>query len=125
MRYRYILEEMKTIETESVDLVVTDPFYVPPNIFSWKNFDEFYWNFNEKWLTELKRILKKDYHLFISFSSEDMARFEMLLKKLKYDIKSRIVWHYRNAGGRCAGQDRFGKTYEFSNWKRRISNCRT
>jgi len=42
-----------------------------------------------------------------------MARFELLLKEVSFDIKSRIVWHYRNAGGRCRANDRFGKTYEF------------
>ena len=107
------LEVMKEIPNERVDLILTDPFYVPPNIFQWKNFDDFYWEFNKEWLLETKRIVKKNYHFFITFSSEDMARFESLLKELNFDIKSRIVWHYRNAGGRCRAQDRFGKTYEF------------
>lgn len=42
-----------------------------------------------------------------------MAKFENLLVGLKYSIASRVVWHYRNAGGRCAGSKSFGKTYEF------------
>lgn len=96
-----------------VDLVLTDPFYVPPNMFKWRTFDEFYWGFNKQWLEEIKKIVKDDYHMFISFSSEDMATFERLLRDLDFIIKSRIVWHYRNAGGRCKGKDRFGKTYEF------------
>lgn len=107
------LEVMKEMPDKCVDLVITDPFYVPPSMFQWKNFDDFYWGFNKKWLQETKRILKKNYHLFISFSSEDMARFDLLLRELGFDIKSRIVWHYRNAGGRCAGKKSFGKTYEF------------
>lgn len=96
-----------------LDMVFADPFYVPPQMFDWSMFDEFYWGFNERWLSTIKSKVKDSGHIFISFSSEDMARFEMLLKKIGYDIKSRIVWHYRNAGGRCRGSDRFGKTYEF------------
>jgi len=61
------LEIMPELEPESVDLIIADPFYVPPNIFKWKNFDDFYWAFNKKWLLESKRILKKDFHMFIFF----------------------------------------------------------
>ena len=106
-------ETLKRLPDESIDLVFADPFYVPPNMFDWKLFDDFYWGFNREWLTALKAKVKKTGHIFISFSSEDMARFEMLLREVGYESKSRVVWHYRNAGGRCRGGDRFGKTYEF------------
>lgn len=106
-------ETIKRFEDGSIDMVFADPFYVMPNSFDWQLFDQFYWGFNREWLTALKPKVKSTGHIFISFSSEDMARFEHLLKELGYTIKSRIVWHYRNAGGRCRGNDRFGKTYEF------------
>ena len=41
-----------------------------------------------------------------------MAKFEFLLAELQLPLRSRIVWHYRNAGGRCADKGQFGKTYE-------------
>jgi len=56
------LVAMKDIPDKSVDLVLTDPFYVPKINFSWENFDDFYWDFNKKWLLEVKRILKDDFH---------------------------------------------------------------
>ena len=48
------LEIMKTFPDKSVDLVLTDPFYVPQTQFNWKLFDDFYWDFNRKWITEVK-----------------------------------------------------------------------
>ena len=98
---------------EKVDLVLTDPFYVPKKNFEWKLFDEYYWDFNKQWLISLKSLLKDEFHLFISFSQVDMARFEFILKELGFDIKSRIVWNYRNSCKSVAGDTQFAKTYEF------------
>ena len=63
-------------------------------------------------MKEFIRLIKDDGHIFISFSSQKMAKFEFLLAELGVPLKSRIVWHYRNAGGRCADKGQFGKTYE-------------
>lgn len=106
-------ETIKRFDDASIDMVFADPFYVPENKFKWELFTDFYWSFNREWLTLLKAKVKPTGHIFISFSSEDMARFEMMLKELGYTIKSRLVWHYRNAGGRVRQNDKFGKTYEF------------
>ena len=107
------LEEMKKIPDKSVDLVLTDPFYVPQTQFSWKLFDEFYWDFNRKWFKEVKRVLKDDFHLLVSFASQDMFKFEGFLLEMGFDIKSRIVWNYRNSAKSTAGNTQFAKTYEF------------
>jgi len=96
-----------------VDLVLTDPFYVPKKNFEWKLFDDFYWGFNKQWLSNIKDILCTEYHLFVSFSQIDMARFEFLLKELGFEIKSRIVWNYRNSCKAVAADTQFAKTYEF------------
>ena len=101
------------MEDNSIDLVITDPFYVPKAQFDWETFDKWYWNWNKEWLSEVKRVLKKDFHLLISFSSEDMSKFEFLLKDLKFDIKSRIVWNYRNSAKATAKNTKWAKTYEF------------
>lgn len=98
---------------KSFDCVITDPFYVPKSQFQWKNFDDFYWGFNRQWLTEVKRLLKTDFHLLISFASNDMYQFEGLLRELDFDIKSRIVWNYRNSAKGTAKGTVFAKTYEF------------
>jgi len=107
------LEVLPKIASNSVDLVITDPFYVPKAQFDWEIFDKFYWEWNSKWLTEVKRIVKNDFHLFVSFSSEDMSKFETLLKEVGFNIRSRIVWNYRNSAKSTAGDTKFAKTYEF------------
>lgn len=107
------LEELKKLPDKSVDLVITDPFYVPKSQFEWKNFDDFYWGFNRQWLTECQRIVKDDFHLLVSFASADMYPFEGLLRELGFDIKSRMVWNYRNSAKGTAKGTVFAKTYEF------------
>lgn len=107
------LEILKMLPDKSVDLVITDPFYVPKVQFDWKNFDDFYWGFNRQWLTEVKRVVKDDYHLLVSFASADMYQFEGLLREMGFDIKSRIVWNYRNSAKGTAKGTVFAKTYEF------------
>jgi len=108
-----VLEGLKQIEDKSVDLVITDPFYVPKAQFDWETFDNWYWEWNKKWLMEIKRIVKDDYHMFISFSSDDMARFDLLLQECGFNITSRIVWNYRNSCKATAKDTKFAKTYEF------------
>ena len=106
-----VIEELKKIPDKSIDLVITDPFYVPKSKFEWETFDNWFWNWNKEWLKEIKRIVKDDFQMFISFSSEDMARFDLLLQELGFTIQSRIVWNYRNAA-KGVGKG-FAKTYEF------------
>jgi len=106
-----ILEGLKKIEDKTIDLVITDPFYVPKSKFKWETFDKWYWEWNKKWLLEIKRIVKDDFHFFLSFSSEDMAKFDLLLQEVGFKIKSRIVWNYRNASKGCG--EGYAKTYEF------------
>ncbi len=107
------LEVMKDIPDNSIDLVLTDPYYIPKSNFNWKNFDEFYWDFNKKWLLEIKRVLKDDFHFIFTFSSEDMAKFDLLLQEVGFDIKSRMVWNYRNSAKSTAKDTKWAKTYEF------------
>lgn len=96
---------------KSVDLVIADPWYYVDNAKIKNAFqDEVFWNITKCWVREVLRICKG--HIFITFSSQTMAKFEYLLADLYTPIKSRIVWHYRNAGGRCADTRAFGKTYE-------------
>ena len=107
------LELIKSIEDESVDLIFNDPWYYPNNQKTRNAFeDDTFWRITEMWLNECRRVLKRSGHMFISFSSQKMAKFEFLIAKLNLPLQSRIVWHYRNAGGRCADKCRWGKTYE-------------
>jgi DNA modification methylase len=106
-------ETFKRIPSQAIDLIFADPWYYPDNSKTKNAFeDEIFWNITKSWLLECVRIIKPDGHLFISFSTQKMAKFEFLLGELQLPLRSRIVWHYRNAGGRCADKGQFGKTYE-------------
>jgi len=107
------IDGMKEMDDNSIDLIFTDPWYYPENQKTKNAFqDDYFWEFTEIWMRELLRIINGTGHIFISFSSQKMAKFEFLLSKLSVPLKSRIIWHYRNAGGRCADKGQFGKTYE-------------
>jgi site-specific DNA-methyltransferase (adenine-specific) len=107
------IEGFKALPNESVDLIFADPWYYPENQKTKNAFEnDVFWEITEKWLKECLRVIKKTGHIFISFSSQKMAKFEFLLANLSAPLRSRIVWHYRNAGGRCADKGAFGKTYE-------------
>jgi len=107
------IEGLKQLEDNSIDMIFNDPWYYPNNQKTRNAFeDDTFWEITEDWLKECKRVLKKEGHIFISFSSQKMAKFEFLISKLNLPLQSRIVWHYRNAGGRCADKGRFGKTFE-------------
>lgn len=106
-------ETFKRIEDKSIDLIFADPWYYPENTKTKNAFeDEVFWNITKRWLLECERVVKPEGHLFVSFSSQKMAKFEFLLAEIQFPLRSRIVWHYRNAGGRCADKGQFGKTYE-------------
>lgn len=104
---------LPALKDKSVDLVLTDPFYVPQTQYSWKLFDEFYWSFNAYWMGEIKRTLKDEFHLLVSFASQDMCKFENFLVNTGFEVKSRIVWNYRNSAKSTANETQYAKTYEF------------
>lgn len=107
------LQFMNRLKSESINLIFADPWYFPENQKTRNAFEnDVYWDLMEKYVREFQRIIRKDGHIFVSFSPQKMAKFEFLLAKLQLPIRSRIVWHYRNAGGRCADKGMFGKTYE-------------
>ncbi len=107
------LEIMPMLNDKSIDLVFADPWYYPDNAKTKNAFeDEIFWKIARLWLLECSRVIKLSGHLFVSFSSQKMAKFEFILAELQLPLRSRVVWHYRNAGGRCADKGQFGKTYE-------------
>lgn len=108
------LDVMADMLDGCVDLAFADPWYYPENQKTRNAFEsDTFWNQALIWMRELNRVTNKNRgHIFVCFSPQKMAKFEFLLSKLGVPLKSRIVWHYRNAGGRCSSKDMFGKTYE-------------
>ena len=103
------LEWLKSIESESVDLVFADP---PYNIkkADWDKFEsqEKYINWSMKWIGEAARILKKTGTLYICGFSEILADLKHPSMKYFQGCKW-IVWYYKNKAN--LGKD-WGRSHE-------------
>ena len=97
------IEELKTIEDKSVDLIVTSPPY-------WKGFEyEAYFNSYKQyldwcaiWLRECKRVLKPygTFYLNVINDSEITIRafeiMELATRQLMYKLHDTIIWYRYN-----------------------------
>jgi len=82
------IEGFKTLPNESVDLIFADPWYYPENQKTKNAFEnDVFWEITEKWLKECLRVIKKTGHIFISFSSQKMAKFEFFTCEFICTIK--------------------------------------
>lgn len=107
-----VLTAMKTIDTESVDLIFADP---PYNI--GKDFDGLKEQWSEEsflewcyeWLDECYRVLKKNGTFYLMNSTENMPFLDIWCRR-KFHIKSRIVWTYDSSG--VQAKNYFGSLYE-------------
>jgi site-specific DNA-methyltransferase (adenine-specific) len=103
------LEWLKTIKSETVDLVFADP---PYNIkkAEWDNFDsqEAYIEWSLKWIQEAARILKKSGSLYVCGFSEILADIKHPSAQYFYSCRW-LVWHYKNKAN--LGND-WGRSHE-------------
>ena len=97
------IEEMRKLESGSVDLIITSPPY-------WKGYEyEAYFNsyaqyleWSERWLKECKRVLKKSgtFYLNVINDSEITIRaFELMniaTRKLMWKLHDTIIWYRYN-----------------------------
>ncbi|MBD2441553.1 adenine-specific DNA-methyltransferase [Nostoc sp. FACHB-110] len=106
------LENLKRLESESIDLIFADP---PYNI--GKNFDglvenwseEEFLNWTYQWIDECHRVLKPYGTFYLMNSTENMPYLDIKCRKSFY-IKSRIVWTYDSSG--VQAKNYFGSMYE-------------
>ncbi|WP_313935305.1 adenine-specific DNA-methyltransferase [Anabaena azotica] len=106
------LENLKCLESESIDLIFADP---PYNI--GKDFDglvenwseEEFLNWTYKWIDECHRILKPNGTFYLMNSTENMPYIDIKCRQNFY-IKSRIVWAYDSSG--MQAKKYFGSMYE-------------
>ena len=101
------LEQLKTIPDESVDLIVTDPPYNLNKDYGKGNdnfeFEE-YLDFSKKWLSEAKRVLKKDGTIYVFMGMKYISYiYEILEKELGFTFNSWITWHYTQGIGKTKG----------------------
>ncbi|MEH2113203.1 adenine-specific DNA-methyltransferase [Nostoc sp.] len=106
------LENLKHLESESINLIFADP---PYNI--GKNFDGLVENWSEEeflswtyqWIDECHRVLKPNGTFYLMNSTENMPYLDIKCRKNFY-IKSRIVWNYDSSG--VQAKNYFGSMYE-------------
>lgn len=106
------VQVLKSIETESVDLIFADP---PYNI--GKDFDgthdkveeEEYFSWCWNWLDECQRILKPNGSFYLMNSTQNMPRIDVACRE-RFEILSRIVWAYDSSG--VQARKFFGSLYE-------------
>ncbi|MEM8893139.1 MAG: DNA methyltransferase [Bacteroidota bacterium] len=103
------IEVMKSIDSDSVDLVFADP---PYNIkkAEWDSFSsqQEYVDWSIKWITEAHRILKSSGSLYICGFSEILADIKWCSAPLFKGCKW-LVWYYRNKAN--LGKD-WGRSHE-------------
>ena len=111
-----VLEFLKSLPNESVDLIITDPAYSGMNQHlmlgkgriigtyndkgeNGKWFEEFHDTPDnyKQFLTECKRILKNDRHLFIMFDSFSLLSLGTMVRDA-FNVKNIITWDKVNIG---------------------------
>lgn len=106
------LEALRTLDSESVDLIFADP---PYNI--GKDFDgihdrvedsEFF-AWCEEWILECKRVLKASGTFYLMNSTQNMPILDLFCRS-HFEILSRIVWTYDSSG--VQAKSFFGSLYE-------------
>lgn len=101
------LEELKKIETESVDLIVTDPPYnLSKDYGTTKDnleFDE-YLEWSREWLSECKRVLKKDGTIYVFMGVRYISYiYAIMERELGFEFNSWITWYYTQGIGKTKG----------------------
>lgn len=121
-----VLEELKNIESNSIDLIFTSPPYnidlkgrKDTNIAKYDNWnDDLEWEEYKKWqveiLEECYRVLKDNGVLFYNhkdkFKNEEYKNPIEILFNSKFKIKQNIIWNRNSAISYNAGM--FGDVYE-------------
>lgn len=97
----------KSLENDSVDLIVADPPYNLGkdygNNHDLKEVDE-YTDFTKRWLTEAKRVLKPNGTIYVFMGVRFISYlFDVMDRELQLFFNSWIVWHYTQGLGKTKG----------------------
>ncbi|MHA0291034.1 DNA-methyltransferase [Mesomycoplasma ovipneumoniae] len=101
------IEELKKIESKSINLIVTDPPYnLNKDYGNNKDNLEFeeYLEFSRQWLIEAKRVLKDDGTIYIFMGMRYISYiYSILEKELNMHFNSWITWFYTQGIGKTKG----------------------
>ena len=134
------VEELKKIPSESVDLIFADPPYNlqlegelqrPDNSTvaavndDWDQFSSFttYDNFCEKWLLELKRIVKPSGSIWVIGSYHNIFRIGYIMQNLGFWILNDVIWQKANPMPNFRGK-RFTNAHETLIWASKDKNSK-
>ena len=126
------LKELKKIPNESFDLIFADPPYnlqlrnklIRPDRSKvngvndkWDQFESFktYDNFTTNWLTECKRILKKNGSIWVIGSYHNIFRVGSIIQDLGFWILNDVIWNKNNPMPNFRGT-RFTNAHETLIW---------
>lgn len=101
------LELFSSIHDESIDLIISDPPYNLGknygNNFDNISFDE-YLNFTSKWLTEAKRVLKRNGSIYVFMGVRFISYlYQIMEREIGLEFNSWITWHYTQGMGKTKG----------------------
>lgn len=107
------LKLLKKIDSDSIDMIFADPPYFLSNdgitckggkmvsvnkgIWDKSNGIKNVHNFNKKWLTECKRVLKPNGTIWVSGTYHNIYSVGFAMQQLDYVILNNITWYKRNA----------------------------
>ena len=101
------LEELKKLETESIDLIIADPPYnLSKDYISTKDNLEFeqYLTFSKKWLKEASRLLKPNGTIYVFMGFKFISYlYNIMEQDLGLKFNSWITWHYTQGIGKTKG----------------------
>ena len=108
-----VLTSLRSLESESVDLIFADPPYNIGKLFGdfkdvWSSEKE-YVEWCYKWLELCIKKLKPTGSLYVMTSTQAMPYLDLWLRE-RLTILSRIVWHYDSSG--VQAKKYFGSLYE-------------
>jgi site-specific DNA-methyltransferase (adenine-specific) len=121
------IDLFKTIENDSVDLIIADPPYNLGkdygNNHDFKGFDE-YLDFTRNWLTEAKRVLKPEGSIYVFMGVRFISYlYDILDRELEMFFNSWVVWHYTQGMGKTKGfSPRHDDILVFNNSKKFVFN---
>lgn len=107
------LEFIPALSDGSIALVIADPPYnVTDHDWDRIGTDREYLFWTAAWLEALRPKLAGGYHLFLFCDPSYAARMETVLEATRYELRSRMIWEYRNLVKGRDVRDRF-----IANWQ--------
>lgn len=107
------LNVLKTLDSESIDLIFADaPYNIGKNFGNnsdkWSNYSNFIeWCYS--WIDECFRVLKENGTFYIMVGTEANSYIDVYVSS-KYNVISRIVWTYDSSG--VQAKNKFGSLFE-------------